>query len=158
MGGDYFTIYDFQGALDGSAAAPSADWSLSVANTTRLEGGRFNPTDDPTMPDYTWTYNGTEALDEGTIGSFSLVTPYEQSFTADYTFVATGRRDDNGRPFQSITSVAVPLREDEEPPPGSGEPPPGEDPPPESPEPATFVMFGLGLPALGLLRLRRKAS
>src|SRR5262245_137163 len=151
--GDYFTIYDFQGALPGSDAAP-AGWTLSVANTTGILGSRTTPNDDPNFPNYTWTWTGTGDIPTGAAGDFSLVSTFQQSNSSDFSYVGVSHRNDNNRPYQDSTSGAVPVPiGNPPPPPGGGEPPPG---PPGAPEPATLVMLGCGLPALGLLRFRRR--
>ena len=152
--GDYFTIYDFQGALPGSDSAPPG-WSLSIANTTGIIGSRTTPNDDPNLPNYTWTWAGANDIGTGAAGDFSLVSQFQQANTSDFSYVGVSHRNDDNRPYQDITSVAVPSPVGEPPPPpGGGEPPPGG--PPGAPEPATLVMLGCGLPALGLLRLRRR--
>jgi hypothetical protein len=148
--GDYFTIYDFQGAVDGSDFAPN-DWTLTTATTTKLVGNQTTPNDDPNLINYTWTYSGKKDLQAGWAGDFGVVSRWEQANTSDFSFVSVGRRDDNNRPYQNITSVEVPVPQgDPPPPPGGGEPPPS------APEPATLVMLGLGLPAFGLMKLRRR--
>ena len=154
--GDYFTIYDFQGALPGSDIAP-AGWSLTVANTTGILGSRTTPNDDPNLPNYTWTWNGSSDLASGWTGDFSLVSQFQKSNNSDFSYVGVSHRNDDNRPYQDITSVAVPSPIGEPPPPpgGGGEPPPGSGPP-GAPEPATLIMLGAGLPALGLLKLRRR--
>ena len=148
--GDYFTIYDFQGALPGSDNAP-AGWNLSVANTTGLLGSRTTPNDDPSMPNYTWTWTGPGNNASGWTGDFSLVSSFQQSNTSDFSYVGVSHRNDNNHPYQDITSVEVPVPiGNPPPPPGGGTPPPG------APEPATLIMLGCGLPALGLLKFRRR--
>jgi len=148
--GDYFTVYDFQGALAGSDTTP-AGWTLAVANTTQLIGSKTTPNDDPNLSNYTWTYTGGTDLPSGYTGDFSLVSQYQQSTSSDFGFVGVSHRNDNGRPYQDITSVEVPV------PIGNPPPPPGGgNPPPSAPEPATLLMLGCGLPALGLMKLRRR--
>jgi len=152
--GDYFTIYDFQGALPGSTNAP-AGWELSVANTTGILGSRTTPNDDPNFANYTWTWAGSGNLNSGWTGDFSLISQYAQSNTSDFSYVGVSHRNDNNRPYQDVTSVEVPVPiGNPPPPPGGGEPPPGG--PPGAPEPATLIMLGCGLPVLGLLKSRRR--
>ncbi|MCS7270010.1 MAG: hypothetical protein NZ703_02900, partial [Gemmataceae bacterium] len=63
--GDYFTIYDFEGYISGSAKVLSAGpdpsyasyWSVST-NMTGQTPPRLNPVDDPNIVNLTWTYNG----------------------------------------------------------------------------------------------------
>jgi hypothetical protein len=150
--GDYFTIYDFQGALPGSGSAP-AGWTLSVANTTGILGSRTTPNDDPHIPNYTWTWTGSGNLASGWTGDFSVISKYQQSNSSDFSYVGVSHRNDNNRPYQDVTSVDVPVPIGNPPPPPGG----GTSPPPAgAPEPATLVMLGCGLPALGLLRFRRR--
>jgi hypothetical protein len=154
--GDYFTIYDFQGAVPGSDSAP-AGWNLTVANSTGIIGSRTTPNDDPNLPNYTWTWTGGHDIQTGAAGDFSLVSHFQQANTSDFSYVGVSHRTDDNRPYQDITSVAVPSPIGNGPPPppgGGGEPPPGG--PPGAPEPATLIMLGCGLPALGLLKLRRR--
>src|SRR5262245_3502977 len=70
--GDYFTIYDFQGALPGSVTAP-AGWDVSVSDTTKLAGNQTTPNDSASFPNYTFTWNGTGSLHSGWTGEFSIV-------------------------------------------------------------------------------------
>ena len=155
--GDYFTIYDYQGAVSGSDSAPPF-WNLSIANSTGILGSRTTPNDDAHLPNYTWTYAGSSDLPSGWAGDFSLVSKFHDAASSDFSFVAVAHRNDNNRPYQNITSVEVPVPVGEPPPPpGDGNPPPGGgNPPPGAPEPATLVMLGCGLPILGLLKLRRR--
>src|SRR5438445_7470088 len=56
--GDSFTIYDFGGLVNGSIQAP-ADWSVSVTNNTPGRPGT-KPNDNPGVPDFTFTYTGSD--------------------------------------------------------------------------------------------------
>jgi len=58
--GNYFTIYDFNGYVAGSAFAP-ADWSISVQNTG-ITPPTQSVTDDAGVENITFTYTGAATL------------------------------------------------------------------------------------------------
>jgi len=58
--GDYFTIYDFNGYIAGSAFAP-ADWDISVQNTGITPGSQI-VVDDAGVENITFTYIGAATL------------------------------------------------------------------------------------------------
>src|SRR5207237_3195472 len=93
--GDYFTIYDFAGALDGTATMP-ADWTLTKSNTTVIppKYGHVDANDDPNIPNYTFTYNGTTPIfGSAGLGDFNITTPYSQQTGGVFTSV--NHRQDN---------------------------------------------------------------
>ncbi|VTR92005.1 unnamed protein product [Gemmata massiliana] len=149
--GNYFTIYDFAGYQAGSAgvSATSPDdtfaqyWTVSTTNVGPTPD-RLNPQDDPNIANLTFTYNGpTIPAGKLTLGNFSATSVYGE--TAESFFTATNPQAENGVTDNNITNTLVPK--------GDGGPVVG------SPEPATLVLAGLGLPLLGLRRvLRRKGT
>ena len=136
--GDYFTIYDFNGFVDGSAAAPSADWVF----TTSMVGPtppNVVPSDDPTKPNLSWKYTGpTINVGQTGLGNFMATSLYQDR--VDSFFTARTHRSSDGKADTNITTTDVPV-------PGGGL---------QAPEPATLLLAGLGLPLLGLARLRKK--
>jgi len=70
--GDYFTIYNFDGFVAGSAVSNgsvySNDWSFSSANLGPTPDG-VGPTDDPSIPNLTWTYTGPVINLDASLGS-----------------------------------------------------------------------------------------
>jgi hypothetical protein len=137
--GNYFTIYDFAGLVDGTVVAPDANWTVSTAS------GKIppllKPTDDPNIPNLTFTYTGpTIPAGQIGLGNFMATSTFgekkEVSFTAETNRTSDGLKDSN------ITTTDAPTGSDV--------------PPPEVPEPATLLLAGLGLPLLGLAKLRKK--
>lgn len=59
-GASYFTIYDFNGYVAGSAFAP-ADWDISVQNTGITPSGQLLP-DDAGIVNITFTYTGATTV------------------------------------------------------------------------------------------------
>ena len=73
------------------------------------------------------------------LGNFAAISIYGDSTTSDFTSIT--HRTADGRSEANITSTDVPVPTAVE----------------ETPEPATFAMFGLGLPFAGLAQwLRRR--
>lgn len=58
--GDYFTIYDFNGYVAGSAFAPAL-WSITVGATGITPAGQL-VTDSPTVLNITFTYTGASTI------------------------------------------------------------------------------------------------
>jgi hypothetical protein len=143
--GDSFTVYDFAGLVPGSNLQPPG-WSLSVADTSS-SGGKTVPTDDPNLPNLTWTYNGPQVNGQKGLGSFSVLSSVGQTQTE--SFIARTHRNLDGHADDNITDVTVPL-----------EPPEPQAPPPSSnsPEPATLALLAIGLPLAGAARLARRRA
>src|SRR5262245_30415812 len=134
--GDYFTIYDF-GALvnnDLSTVVAPTGWNISMTGTGPTPGGT-NPADDPGVPNITFTFNGSVAIEgQAGLGNFSAISEFGNSTDSDFTSIT--HRQVDGRAEANITSTDVPI------------PRPGQVQ--STPEPATLAMFGLGLPFAGL--------
>lgn len=139
--GDYFTVYDFAGAYAGKEQFPT-DWAMSTVNLGKTPG-QTNPTDDPNVPNYTFTYTGpTRVVGASGLGNFMLMTPYSDSVLADFT--SATHRQDNDNTEHNITATLVPV---------AIAPPP----PIDSPEPATLALCGAALP-WAVLKLRRRRA
>jgi hypothetical protein len=134
--GDYFTIYDFAGAVPGTATAP-AGWTLSVQDSG-VTPGKTNPADDPNIPNYTWTYTGaTTIFGQQSLGTFTIEA--SSNHVADSDFTSATHRQDNDNPEHTITETTVPVA-------AAGS---------KTPEPATLALAFAGLPIVGLFRRRR---
>ncbi|OWK38380.1 PEP-CTERM sorting domain-containing protein [Fimbriiglobus ruber] len=141
--GNYFTIYDFAGFVPGTNSQP-AGWTFSSANVGPTPTG-VAPTDNPTLPNLTWTYTGpTTTVGQVGLGNFWAVSLYQDETTSD--FAARTNRVSDGQIDTNITSTSVPVPSAN----GGGEGVPG------APEPATLALAGLGLPLIGLARLFRR--
>jgi PEP-CTERM motif len=136
--GDYFTIYDFAGAVPGSATGP-AGWTLTTQNAGTTPP-KTNPADDPNIPNYTWTYTGaTTIFGSALLGTFSLTAPSNHVAQSDFT--SQTHRQDNNNPEYNITETTVPVA-------AAGS---------KTPEPATLALAVAGLPIVGFFRRRRKS-
>jgi hypothetical protein len=143
--GDYFTIYDFQGYIDGSAtqsftAPEGGTWTFSSSNSGPTPG-LLNPTDDASIPNLTWTYSGPSGTGQMGLGNFSAASLFEDSKTSHFAASnpsSSGQQDQNVVPTITPTGQIIP-------------------PPSGVPEPATLALAGLGLPLIGAARwVRRK--
>jgi hypothetical protein len=135
--GDYFTIYDFGGLVDGSIVAPEG-WTVQVANTGTTPG-RLDPDDSAALPNLTFLYGGPTIPSGGTgLGNFWAASTYQDP--TDSFFTAMTHRTSDGRPDSNITETTVPVPVA----------------PPSVPEPTTLALAGVGLPLLALAR-RMKA-
>ena len=147
--GDYFTIYDFAGLKAGSesvsATSPNASYSQYWTASTSLTGptpDRLNPQDNPNIDNVTFTYNGpTIPAGQLTLGNFSAVSAFGTSVAGFFT--ATNPQALSGNIDANITSTLVPQ--------GSSGPPAS-----GTPEPATLVLAGLGMPLIGIGRYLRR--
>jgi hypothetical protein len=145
--GDYFTIYNFDGFVAGSAVANgsvySSNWTFSTNNVGPTPQG-VGPADNPSIPNLTWTYNGpvinlNASLGSTGLGNFWALSQYPdttQSWFTASTGTVYGITDSNITP----TTVPVPTA-----------------PPPGVPEPATLLLAGLGLPLIAVFRKQKFA-
>jgi hypothetical protein len=140
--GNYFTIYDFAGLVEGTVIAPDSNWSVMVQNTGEIPP-LLKPTDDPNIPNLVFRYNGpTIPAGQLGLGNFMATSVFDQK--AEVSFTAETNRTSDGLKDSNITTTDAPT--------GQQTPPPG------VPEPATLLLAGLGLPLLGLARLRKKKA
>lgn len=137
--GDYFTIYDFAGLAPRTNSQPT-NWVFSEANLGPVPAGVL-PTDDPTLPNLSWTYTGpTVSSGQLGLGNFWALSAYSEATNSAFT--ARTHRTSDGRIDTNITDTVVPVPT---------------APPPGVPEPGTLVLAALGVPFLGLARrLRRR--
>lgn len=136
--GDYFTVYDFAGYIEGSAASPDG-FSAGTARSGATPNHIF-PVDDPTLPNLTWTYNGPEiAVGQLGLGNFSAISEYGSTTTG--FFVSLTHRQVDGRPEGNVTDTDIPI-------------PMG--PPCDTPEPTTLVLSALALSCAGGFRWFRR--
>ncbi len=146
--GDFFTIYNFEGLVPGSATASgsitSPYWTFSSSNVGPTPTG-INLTDNANIPNLTWTYNGPVVQgSQNGLGNFAAVSIYPdttQSWFAAITGTVSGQADANITP----TSVPVPTA-------------PPTSPPPGVPEPTTLALAALGFPFFGAARWLRRRS
>jgi len=135
--GDYFTVYDFAGYIPGSASAVEG-FSFSSAGLGRTSSN-LTPIDNPAIGNLTWTYTGTDPIvGQVGLGTFMASTSLTGQSIGDFT--ARTHRLIDGRVDNNITDTRIPV--------------PNTDP--QTPEPASLLMAGIGLPILGGLRYLRK--
>lgn len=138
--GSMFTIYDFDGYVDGSCNGPSG-WACTAQNIG-FTPDDVVPVDNPGIVNLTWVYTSGPVLsgDPGgyNLGNFSAQSVYDTRTTVSYA--GRGVRNDG---FQTGTvgdNVGLTVG------PGSS-----------IPEPGTLALAGLSLLGLGLVRRRRSA-
>ena len=133
--GDYFTIYDFAGYVPGSDITP-AGWSFSTLLTGVTPVGLV-VTDNPGLPNLTWTRTGGVIPSNTNLGLFKAKSLYGAQTLTGYS--AMGHKYhpdfiDNGRPTMNKGEIIAPV----------------------VPEPGTMALLGLGAAPL-LRRLRRRS-
>jgi hypothetical protein len=144
---EYFTIYDFNGYILGSAAAPGVGlWTVSEqASGITPSHINMGAEDDPVM-NITFTYVGGADVAGGTnLGTFMLRSIYGPGVVAShFSSQATHEIVTPNAPswVQNVGHVDVPS-------------PLGQDVP-EIPEPVTMALIGSGLAGLGLFRRFRQ--
>ncbi len=141
--GNYFTIYDFHGYVAGGESAP-ADWVFEGAMSGPTPA-LLNPSDNPDVMNLTWRYNGP-TIPSGQIGlgNFWAISTISESRVDSFTAITN--RTSDGVIDSNITETDVPVA------------PTTPTDPNLVPEPTTLLLAGLGLPLVGLARLRRKSA
>jgi len=109
--GDFFTIYDFGNFVPGSNSQP-VGWALTaspIGNTP----GQVLPTDNPSLLNLTWTYDGPTitgpALD---IGVFRVTVLGPVSALGTSQFASQSTRSDGpnaGTKLENIGAIPVPI-------------------------------------------------
>jgi hypothetical protein len=139
--GDLFTIYDFAGFVPGTNQQPIG-WSFSSALTGANPGG-FSLSENPVLPNLSWTYTGARRIADGSLGVFSAVSRFGVMAAnglggAGNTLTVSGARS----PSVNVFAVPVPVT------PQQG----------EIPEPGALLLAGIGLlPLAGGMARRRRA-
>ncbi|HLV80523.1 MAG TPA: hypothetical protein VKT32_09590 [Chthonomonadaceae bacterium] len=132
----FFTIYDFRGFVPGTDFGPSG-WIFSSANLGKTPS-RVTPTDNPHVPNLTWTYSGSTIgpgpVDLGQFGADSTLSSSTLGEFATEAIKYAPGKPGNGTPVDNIGSVGVPS----------------------VPEVDSLVLLLPGLVPLGML-LRRRA-
>ena len=140
--GDYFTIYDFAGLVPGTVVTPDGNWTVSVQKTGQIPP-LLKPTDDANIPNLVFTYTGpTIPAGQLGLGNFMATSTFDKH--NEVSFTAQTHRSSDGLKDSNITTTDAPTGSDVTPPP--------------VPEPATLLLAGLGLPLLGLAKLRKKKA
>lgn len=148
--GDYFTIYDFDGLVDGSIMMPDG-WSVTTQNFGKTPG-LTTPIDNDQKPNMTFIYNGDPLFGGVGAGNFSAAS--SMGLVADGSFTSRTHRSSDNKTEDSATFADIPRPTDD-----GGNPPPPPPPTSDVPEPATMIIVGMGLPMLGLARvIRRKKA
>lgn len=135
--GNYFTIYDFDGYVPGSATGPDG-WSFSLSNVGPTPEVT-DPVDNADVLNLSWMYTGGGQVGPARPGDFSAVSTYWDATPSYFTarnFTLSGRVDTN------ITTTLVPV---------GPQSPTG----PTVPEPGTLLLAAAGLPLAGLVGRRR---
>ncbi len=108
---DFFTIYDFGTIAPGSNTQPTG-WTFSqalVGPTPSL----VLPTDNPSILNLTWTYNGAAPITgSAALGIFSVITSTDQLKVGQFTAEATRSSGPNaGTKVDNIGTISVPVPE-----------------------------------------------
>src|SRR3954469_9271575 len=109
--GDFFTIYDFGNFHANSALQPTGwTFSSSLLGTTP---SLVTPSDDPSLMNLTWTYNGqTPISGSALLGNFSVVADTDQLRISH--FAAQGTRNggpNDGTKVDNVGQITVPIPE-----------------------------------------------
>jgi hypothetical protein len=146
--GDFFTIFDFTGFVPGTNLQP-AGWSFSSSNSgvtptgllplVNIPGGI---TDDPSIPNLTWTYTGSPAIPgPADLGAFSAVSTGNVTKLSSFNSESTEQSGFTaGSKVDNFGTTATPV-------------PPTPTPVPSTvPEPCTLALLGFGALPLALRR------
>ncbi len=108
-GTNFFTIYDFAGFIPGSNFQPSG-WVFSSSNVG-LTPPHITVTDNPAIPNLTWTYTGAEVNGPQDLGNFgadsTIGTQKVGSFATEAVKNSPGHPADE-TPVDNVGSVGVP--------------------------------------------------
>jgi hypothetical protein len=109
--GDFFTIYDFGAFTPGSNTQPTG-WTFS-SSLVGTNPSLVTPTDNPSLLNLTWTYNGsTPITGAALLGAFSVVANTNQLRTSDFAAEATRSDGPNaGSKVDNVGRVSVPVPE-----------------------------------------------
>lgn len=141
--GNYFTIYDFHGYIPGGESAPEG-WVFESANVGPTPN-LVRPNDLADVPNLTWRYTGP-TIPSGQIGLGNFWAMSTIGEVNSNSFTAITNRTSDGLVDTNITETDVPA------------PPTTPTDPNLVPEPTTLLLAGLGLPLVGLARIRRKTA
>jgi PEP-CTERM motif len=137
--GDFFTIYDFGNFIPGSNSQPIG-WALTASDVGTTPG-QVLPTDNPSVLNLTWTFDGPTiigpALDLGVfrVTVAGPVSPLGISQFASQSTLASG--PNAGTKLQNIGAISVPIA---------------------IPEPGTSTLLAIGAAFLGRAIFRRRKS
>ena len=137
--GDFFTIYDFGNFIPDSNSQP-VGWTLT-ASPVGLTPEHTLPTDNPSVLNLTWTYNGPTItgpmLDIG-VFRVTVAGPLTPTGTSQFTSQSTRSSGPNaGTKLQNIGAIPVPV---------------------PIPEPGVTALLAIGGVFLGRSILRRRKS
>jgi hypothetical protein len=109
--GDFFTIYDFGNFVAGSNLQPTG-WTFS-SSLVGTNPSLVTPTDNASILNLTWTYNGQTAINgSAALGTFSVVTNTNQLKSSDFAAEATRNSGPNaGTKVDNVGQVSVPVPE-----------------------------------------------
>lgn len=109
--GDFFTIYDFGNFLNGSNSQPT-NWTFS-SSLVGTNPSLVTVTDNPSLQNLTWTYNGDTAISgSALLGVFSVVTDTNQLRTSDFAAQATRTSGPTaGTKIDNVGTINVPIPE-----------------------------------------------
>lgn len=135
--GDFFTIYDFAGALPITNTQPS-NWSFTMPMTGK-NAPFTNPPDDPTIPNLTWQYQGNNNVLGSVTSTLDFSVLSQSNGAIPQIYGSQSHNVVNGRVEAVVSTLEVPSTNS------------------PSPEPATIFLLGAGLPFLGgIVALRRR--
>lgn len=109
--GSFITIYDFGGFTPGSNVQP-AGWTFSSSLVGNTPTGTPTVTDNPSIPNLTWTYTGSTPINGslviGNLGTFSVVSGTDQTRHGEFAAQATSTSQGSIDFTQRDISVPVP--------------------------------------------------